>query len=51
VFREKHSSLLRKPKITAVISFMIQAPGVIFTGKRTLRAQTKITLGVVYIIN
>jgi hypothetical protein len=40
-FREKHSSLLRIPYITAIISFMIQAPGhnpeAIFTTLHFLR--------------
>ncbi len=34
-FMEKHSSLLWKPKITAVISFMTQAQGVHGQGSLT----------------
>jgi len=33
VIKDKHSSLLRKPYITAIISFLIQAPGRTYTPK------------------
>ncbi len=46
VFRDKHSSLLQKLKITAVISFILQAPG----GKTTCHKLIELFMSVILLI-